>query len=139
MTRYATTTDFARLGLPTAATQGIATASIEAALDAFAATMDGYLQARGYVLPLSSWGDDLRRCNCQGAAWDVLRVRGYDPNAGGDEAVRLGFEDAMKWLRDVSAGRVTPSSIVDSTPSTDEPSQQTVMVTNRRRNWTRGR
>ena len=139
MTRYATTTDFARLGLPATATTGIATASIEAALDAYAAVMDGYLQARGYVLPLTAWGDDLRRCNCQGAAWDILRVRGYDPNAGGDEAVRLGHEDAMKWLRDVAAGRVTPSGVVDSTPSEDEATEQTSCVTNTRRNWTRGR
>ncbi len=137
MTRYATAADFARLGLPASATQGVATASIEAALDGFAAVMGGYLQARGYVLPLTAWGDDLRRCNCQGAAWDVLRVRGYDPNAGGDEAVRLGLEDAMRWLRDVAAAKVTPVSIADSTPSVDEASEQTFCVTNPRRRWSR--
>ena len=139
MTRYAETTDFARLGLPAAATTGIATASLNAALDAFGAVIGGYLQARGYVLPLTSWGDDLRRCNCLGAAWDVLRVRGYDPNAGGDGAVRLGHEDATKWLRDVADGRVTPVGIVDSTPSEDEATEQTFCVTNTRRNWTLGR
>ena len=90
MTRYAETTDFARLGLPAAATTGIATASLNAALDAFGAVIGGYLQARGYTLPLTSWGDDLRRCNCLGAAWDVLRVRGYDPQANSDEAGDVG-------------------------------------------------
>ena len=139
MTRYAETTDFARLGLPAAATTGIATASLNAALDAFGAVIGGYLQARGYTLPLTSWGDDLRRCNCLGAAWDVLRVRGYDPQANNDEAVRLGFEDAMRWLRDVAAGKVTPVGIVDSTPSEDEATEQTFCVTNTRRNWTLGR
>ena len=45
---------------------------------------------------------------------------------------------ATTWLRDVAAGRVTPD-LTDSTPSVPEESQQTFCVTNRRRNWTRGR
>lgn len=69
----------------------------------------------------------------------MLRVRGYDPQANNDEAVRLGFEDAMRWLRDVAAAKVTPVDIVDSTPSEDEATEQTFCVTNTRRNWTQGR
>ena len=52
---------------------------------------------------------------------------------------RLGFEDAMKWLRDVAAAKVTPVELVDSTPSEDEATEQTFCVTNARRNWTQGR
>jgi phage gp36-like protein len=54
MTRYATTADLARLGISSAALQGVATATQEAALDACSAVADGYLRARGYVLPLTT-------------------------------------------------------------------------------------
>ncbi len=136
MTRYATTTDLARVGIAAAALSGVSTAAQEAALDAASALADGYLCSR-FTLPLSAWGADLTGAVARMAAWEVLRVRGYDPQAGGDEAVRLGYTDAMRWLEGVQAGRVSPQGVTDATPSVDESSQQTVMVTSRRRNWLR--
>lgn len=136
MTRYATTTDLARVGIGAAALSGVSTAAQEAALDAASALADGYLCSR-FTLPLSAWGADLTGAVARMAAWEVLRVRGYDPQAGGDEAVRLGYTDSMRWLEGVQAGRVSPQGVTDATPSVDESSQQTVMVTSRRRNWLR--
>lgn len=110
---YATTTDLARLGLPAAALTGVSSTVQEAALDAASRLADSYLRAR-YATPLTSYGVDLTRAVCSIAAWDLLRVRGYDPNRGGDEAVRLGHTDAVKWLRDVSNGVAHLAGLTES-------------------------
>jgi hypothetical protein len=59
VTRYATTTDLTRLGLPSAALSGVATETQEDALDAASSLADGYLSSR-FGLPLSAWADFLR-------------------------------------------------------------------------------
>ncbi len=138
MTRYATTTNLARLGIRAEALTGIATAVQEEALDASSAVADGYLRSRGYVMPLTAWSTDLTRAVAILAAFDLLVTRGYDPNAGTDDVLLRRVEMATTWLRDVAAGRVTPD-LTDSTPSVDEASAQTFCTTNTRRNWTRGR
>lgn len=105
---YATTTDLARFGLPAAILASIATATQEAALEAASDVADSYLRAR-YTLPLTSYGDDLKRAVCNIAAWDLLSTRGYDPKAGNDEAVEARSDKAMAWLKDISAGRAAVS------------------------------
>lgn len=107
MASYATMTDLTRLGLPAAALEGIPTADQQAALDAASSTADGYLASR-FKLPLTVWGDDLRRAVCQVAAYDLMTTRGMAPDS--PEAVLLGdrSKGAMAWLRDVADGRVTP-------------------------------
>lgn len=134
MTRYAEIADRDRLGIGAAAFAGVPFATVEAALDAASATADGYLRDR-YELPLSSWSDDLRAAVCHIATWMLLANRGYDPARGADEVVRLQYEDAMRWLRDVGSGRVRLGSVVDATPSVDEG--DTLVVTNRSRGWAR--
>lgn len=136
MTRYANTTNLARLGIRAEALTGIATAVQEEALDAASAVADGYLRARGYVMPLTAWSTDLTRAVAILAAFDLLVTRGYDPQAGGDDVLLRRVEMATTWLRDVAAGRVTPD-LSDSTPSEDEASEQTFCVTNPRRRWSR--
>ena len=136
MTRYASTTDLARLGISSAALQGVATATQEAALDACSAVADGYLRARGYVLPLTTWSDDLTRAVAVLAAFDLLVTRGYDPSAGTDDVLLKRVEMATSWLRDVAASRITPA-LTDSTTSVEEESQQTSYTTRPRRRWLR--
>lgn len=138
MTRYASTTDLARLGLPSGALTNVPTATQEEALDAASAVADGYLRTRGYALPLTAWSDDLRAQVARLAAYDLMVTRGFNPNAGNDETLRLRHEDALRWLRDVASGTVTPD-LTDSTPSVAEEIEQTCLVSNARRNWTRGR
>lgn len=101
---YATRTDLTRFGLPSGALTGIADATQDAALEAASDVADSYMRSR-YALPLTGYGDDLKRAVCAVAAWDLLTTRGYDPNSGGDEAVKLRHDAAMKWFGDVSAGR----------------------------------
>jgi len=101
---YATRTDLTRFGLPSGALTGIADATQDAALEAASDVADSYMRSR-YTLPLTGYGDDLKRAVCAIAAWDLLTTRGYDPNSGGDEAVKLRNDAAVSWLKDVSAGR----------------------------------
>lgn len=110
---YATRTDLTTHGLSSAALGSISTTAQDAALDAASATADSYLRAR-YSPPVAGYGVDLTRAVCSLAAWDLLSVRGYDPQRGGDEALRLRAEDALRWLRDVSSGKASLSGITES-------------------------
>ena len=94
---------------------------------------DGYL-ARQLTLPLSEWGDDLRRHVCAIAAYDLMTQRGYNPE-GGDSNLRLRYEDAVRWLERVASGTVRPA-VTDSTPtsSTAMPSGP-VVRTSSKRGW----
>lgn len=110
---YATRTDLTTHGLSSAAIGSISTTAQDAALDAASATADSYLRTR-YSTPVTGYGVDLTRAVCSISAWDLLSVRGYDPQRGGDEAVRLRAEDALRWLRDVSSGKAALSGIAES-------------------------
>ena len=126
---YADVADLYRLALRQAALSGILVADQNAALEAASRVADSYLQAR-YKLPLAAWDDDLRRAVAVIAAYDLLSGRGFAPE-GSDEHVRLRYEDALRWLRDVSTGVVTPVGIVDASPT--EPNEGIRAVTDRRR------
>lgn len=136
MTRYATTTDLVRLGLPAAALTNVPSATQEAALDAASALMDGYLGSRK-KLPLSAWGDDLRRAVCGVAGYDLMVTRGYNPEAGRDDQLRLRHEDAMRWARDFADGRIDSPAMVDATPTDATDEGTTYASTTRNRRWVR--
>lgn len=110
---YASRTDLTAHGLSSAAIGSISTTAQDAALDAASRVADSYLRAR-YTTPVTGYGVDLTRAVCSIAAWDLLSVRGFDPQRGGDEAVRLRAEDALRWLRDVSAGKAHLAGITES-------------------------
>jgi phage gp36-like protein len=61
------------------------------------ATADSYMAVR-YVTPVDSAGAVLRH-----AVLDIARYTLWDDRA--PEEVRLRYEDALKWLRDVAAGK----------------------------------
>jgi phage gp36-like protein len=118
-TVYATRTDLTQIGLVGAALANVPTAAQDEALQAASAIADSYLQGQ-YVLPLAQWGYDLVRVVCCVAAWDCLTARGYSPQSQGDQNVYKRYEDALKWLDEVSKGMQTPANILDaSTPPTD--------------------
>jgi phage gp36-like protein len=126
---YATPSDLYRLALRAPALNGISSADQNQALEAASRVADSYLQAR-YQLPLAAWDYDLRRAVAIIAAYDLLSGRGFAPE-GSDEHVRLRYEDAIRWLRDVSLGVVTPVGIVDASSAT--PDEGIHAVTNPRR------
>lgn len=134
MARYAETTDLVRFGLPSGALTGVSSTTQEAALEAASELARGYLREK-FSLPLASWADDLRRCVSAIAAYDLMVTRGFAPSAANDEHLRLRFEDATRWLRDIAAGHIIPAGMVDTTPSETEGLTYAVMSTRRR--WTR--
>lgn len=82
--------------------------------------IDSYLASR-YTLPLSSWGSELTDHCCAIAAYKLMCYRGFSPNvaSGEDNLFRQNYQDAIKWLEQVSKGWVTPSNMVD-TSNVDE-------------------
>jgi len=136
VTRYATTTDLTRLGLASAALANVASEAQEDALDAASSFADGYLASR-FGLPLSAWGDDLRSCVARLAAYDLMVTRGYAPEAGRDDQLRLRYEDALRWLRDVAGGVVAPVGVTDATPTDTTDNSGSRVITSTSRRWVR--
>lgn len=112
-TVYATRTDLNQIGILAQALVNVPTAAQDEALQAASAVADSQLQGQ-YILPIINWSYDLVRAVCAIAAWDCLTVRGYSPQAQGDQNIRLRYEDAMAWLDRVSKGQESPAYITDS-------------------------
>lgn len=87
------------------ALQGFSDAQKVKEIAAASSEADGYLASR-VALPLTAWGEDLRRHVCSIAGYRLILGRGFNPAEGANEALRLAYEDAMRWLRDVSHGTV---------------------------------
>lgn len=91
-------------------------ATIDDALTAASSVMDSYLSAR-FIMPIITWGEDLRRCCTIIAAYDLMTVRGHAP-MGPDENLRLRYLDLLKWLADIAAGKIHPI-VEDSSEAED--------------------
>ena len=114
MASYADRTDLARVGVRADVTADVDPDELDDALAKRTSFANGYLSKR-YTLPLTEWGDDLRLCVAQLAAWDVMSANvGVQPDQVGDTTWLSRFEQALAWLRDVAASRVDPDGIVDS-------------------------
>ncbi len=120
MSSYALPADLTRHGASDGALSEFPVAYQQSALDAASAVADGYLAAR-YRLPLIAQGTPpvfdvgLVVAVCQIAAYNLLSSRGYNPELTGDTNVRSRYLDALKWLRGVAEGEISPQ-VVDSTP-----------------------
>lgn len=81
----------------------------------------GFVRKRK-VLPLLSWGDDLKSAVGDLMAYKLMGKRGYSPTAGANSVIRQSYDDAMAWLRDVSRGITELVDCIDSTttPNVDE-------------------
>lgn len=119
MTAYATPDDMDNLALPAAALSTLSVEAIQAALDAACAEADSYL-AGHYVLPITSWGMDLRQHVCALAAFRALAKRGFNPEAPEAQLARRLFDDALDWFKRVATGVVHPSGLVDSAVTGDD-------------------
>jgi phage gp36-like protein len=72
------------------------------------------------VLPLLSWGDDLRTYVADLVAYQLMKQRGFNPESS-DQIVIDAKNDAIAWFKMVAAGKVTPDAIVDSTQTEPSP------------------
>lgn len=130
---YANLDDLDTHGMPSAALASIAATKRADALSAASDTADGKL-AVAYDLPLSAWGVDLTAAVCKIAAYELLSVRGFNPD-GADQNVRTRYEDALRWLDQVAAGRAVPVGIVDATPAETDDGATTFIATASLRGW----
>lgn len=113
MSSYATAAQLLQFAInATALTNSISTQDQQAACDAASIEADGYLTAQ-YKLPLLSWGTTLTVHVCNIAAYRLMGRRGYRPS-GVDSGFKERYDEAISWLRGVSAGRITPPDITDS-------------------------
>ena len=110
----------------------ISTTDQDSALETAGDIADGYLTQR-YTLPLVASGDDLKRAECALAIYDLLGRRNYNPTGNPLDAYRMRHDDALRWLADVRAGRITPSGIVDSSVAVSGSAPY--MVTSTSRGW----
>lgn len=81
--------------------------------------VDGFLRQQ-FVLPLSRWGSDLVQAVCDVAAYRLVCLRGFNPEADGQ--YQDNFDRAERWLKDVAKGLISPD-VVDSS-SDAEPGKQ---------------
>jgi len=104
---YATLTDLATYGVSANALQTIPSVNQQAALDTASEYVASYLGSR-FVLPLKSWGADIRRAASIIAAYDLMFVRGYNPADGPDPELAKRHDDIVKWLNKIAEGKAVP-------------------------------
>lgn len=129
---FANLDDFATHGLPAATSAALKPSKIAEALAATTELASGKLATR-YTLPILTWGSDITQAICKISAYDILSVRGFNPD-GDDQNVRDRYLDAMKWLADVAASKADPIGLTDSSATT-VPDDGVVISTTVRRGW----
>lgn len=112
---YASLKDIETHGMPKGVISSVP--AEERAQHALAATgeAEGYLSG-GYTLPLSAWGDELRRQVAQIAVYAIMSRRGFQPQ-GTDELIVKNRDDAISWMGKIAKGLIKPPGIVDATPT----------------------
>lgn len=116
MSSYATPADFEAYGLPRDAWGERSDDEIQAKLDSACSTADSYLDSptSKFTLPLiAPFPESLKDAVCRITAYNLPSVQGYNPE-GQSENLRLRYEDAIRWLEGIAAGRITPVGVTDS-------------------------
>lgn len=104
MSQYATREDLAKWGLRANVLAAFTEAEQDAHLVAASELFESYVKDRGYPLPLTTWGNDLRMSVVRVAAWTLLTLRGASPSNPADEGVAKAHDDAISWWRDIAKG-----------------------------------
>ncbi len=111
--QYASAAEFDEFQLPSTALKGVPTPTKDRALQWASRVALSYVRKRK-TPPLVSWGEDLRANVCELAAYYLVARKGYAPGSGNNQVIRMSYEDAVQWLRDVSKGLVEMVDCVDS-------------------------
>lgn len=126
-TTYAKVKDITTLGIAIKALQTVSIHDKVEALIAASGILDRYL-CRQFTLPLTAWSDDLRRMCAQIAVYDLMAVRGFQPQ-GADELIVKRYDDAIASMREVAAGKACMPGISDTTPETSGEGEYDVAET----------
>jgi len=117
---YAAPDDLVLFGVPNPVIDSLSHDEVLRYLAAASDWADTLIQNH-HALPLLQWGDDLREAVCARAVWSIMSKRvGFNPEQGGDLAIRKNYEDAVDFLRMVAAGDIELANVVDSTPPEDD-------------------
>ncbi len=109
MSAYAVLSDLYALGLPLVAMGSVSSAVQQKCLDARNEFADDKLRAR-YTLPIfTPYPQSLVQAVCHLAAWDILVIRGYNPQSGADVVIVDRANAALKWFDDVERQRAHPN------------------------------
>jgi phage gp36-like protein len=112
---YVLPSEIPSLGLPRAALEGVTQETLAEKCLGASDEAAGYLDG-AYTLPLITWDSSLRKHVAAMAVFDLMRVRGYDPDSGKDMIIKMGRDDALTWLNRIANGKLRPTTIVDTTP-----------------------
>ncbi len=117
---YASSSDLDEAGLPSGVLAGLAAGTIDRALERASRSADAYLRDR-YNLPLSApYDQSLVDAVCQLASWRLMQRRGFNPNTPGDAVIRVGYEDAIAFLKRVANGQAQ-LDVVQASPEAEQP------------------
>jgi phage gp36-like protein len=114
---YCTSAQLAQYGIRAEALANIDSAVISANIAAASDVIDSYLRSR-FELPLLAWGSDVTGACAKIAVYEIMRSRGFNSARGSDERIKEAYDEAIKWLVDVSAERATPN-VTDSSPNAE--------------------
>lgn len=133
---YCTRPELAIWGAPAAALADIDPENQDRAISSASTRIDGYLAAR-VLLPLVTWGDDIRRAAAILAAYDLIPVtRGRNPEEAGDrDPIYDRYKDTVAWLEQVRDGRVTTTAVGQPPNSARNVP---VVISNASRGWQGG-
>jgi phage gp36-like protein len=129
---YATLADLTTYGLVSSALSTVDSATKQAALDAASERVDGYFRSR-YVLPLTSWGEDVKEATVSIAVWILMVRRGFMPTAGADNLIRERYLDAVQWLNRVGRQEIQPN--VAPTSAENPAAAAPRVLTHTQRGW----
>ena len=132
MTQYAQISDLTTYGLPAVAIgPNLSPTTLNGILTAVSTKMDSYFRGR-YALPFVTFDVDVVECCAKIAAFEVLRIRGYDPENAGDKAVKDGHDEAIKWLDKVQRQQAHPNVTPQpsQSPTYQQPFVQSQSVVN---------
>lgn len=109
---YCTADELDSIGLGSRALSKVTPVQKTAAILSASRLIDSYLRNQ-YTLPLTRVGEDLKQCCVILACYGLLRTRGYDPAADGNEAITEERAAQVRWLEGIQKG-VTAPDITDS-------------------------
>lgn len=102
---YANRSQFEEYGLPAVALDGF-NQDVMSYIAASSAEFDSYARAN-VNLPLSQpYPLEVVRCVCARAAYDILSIRGFDPEDNSHDNVRTRSENCLRWLERLSEKKV---------------------------------
>lgn len=115
---YITRAEFKALGIPDGAWSGLDVSTVDQIILSCSSVANGYIKKRA-LLPLVTWGEDLKMKVADLVQFQLLSLRGFRPDSGADQVSVKRSDDAILWFKDVARGLVEPDW-EDSSESEDE-------------------